>query len=170
MTTREIYKKSRIRQKRMHGHAVQSKSITIHVTRDDIENSQCGLPTKCMIKVALKRALNLAHGYIHVAADGISISRNGLYREKAFMPRTALLNMIQFDKEKDLPPAKRTVRPFKFKVTFFKTTKIATPERQAQFNANTRRRRARPDHQEKKYDMRSRVIGVAIAGGAQLAA
>ena len=55
-----------------------------------------------MIKVSTKRALNLAHGYIHVDATGVSISRNGKYREKAFLPRSAVKQMLLFDELKGL--------------------------------------------------------------------
>lgn len=158
------------RKPRMHGNAIQSKNVTVHVTRDDITSAECLKPTKCMIKVALKRSLNLSHGYIHVDATGVSISRNGSYREKAFLPRRAMVNMVQFDKEKDLLPSQRTVRPFKFTLTFFKTTKVADAHRAAITRAATKRQRARADYVRKKYDMRSRVIGAAIAGGSQLTA
>lgn len=155
-------KKTKVRRKvNVHGNAVQAKNVTVHVTRDDIESAECRDPNACMIKVALKRALNLAHGYIHVDASGISISRNGMYREKAFMPRTAQVRMLAFDRKED-------VKPFKFKLTFLKTTKVtkyseAATERQmktAKSNGNSK----------KKYNMRSRVIGIAVGGGSEVRA
>jgi hypothetical protein len=145
----------------MHGNAVQAKTVTVHVTKDDIETAECGKPTKCMIKVALKRALNLSHGYIHVDATGVSISRNGSYREKAFLTRPAMMNMVKFDRDK------HSVKPFKFKLTFFKTTKVADAARAAITSKATKKHRAKAGYVPKKYDMRSRVVGMAIAGGAQ---
>ena len=62
-----------VQTKKMHGKPVQSKKVTVHVLNWDIEGAECRKPTKCMIKVAVKRALNLAHGYIHVDATGVSI-------------------------------------------------------------------------------------------------
>lgn len=157
--------KAKARKKpRMHGNAVQAKNVTCYVTQDDIDTAQCGKPTKCMIKVALKRALNLSHGYIHVDATGVSISRNGSYREKAFLPRPALMKMLQFDRDKS------SVTPFRFTLNFIKTTKVADAERLAVVNKASKKAKARPGYVAKKYDMRSRVIGVAVAGGAQLAA
>lgn len=146
----------------MHGNAVQAKNVTVHVTKSDIETAECGKPTKCMIKVALKRALNLAHGYIHVDASGISISRNGRYREKAFMPRNALVNMVKFDRNKS------SVLPFKFKLSFIKTTPVKEKSERA-IESSYRTGKA-SGAAKKKYDMRSRVVGIAVAGGVQLAA
>lgn len=145
----------------MHGNAVQAKIVTCFVTKEDIETAECRNPNKCMIKVALKRALNLAHGYIHVDASGISISRNGRYREKAFMPRTAQVRMLAFDSEKP-------VSPFRFKLTFFKTTKVK--EASEEQKESTYRSHKKSGTAKKKYDMRSRVIGVAVAGDEKLAA
>lgn len=142
---------------RMHGNAVQAKTVRVHVRQADIDDAECGLPTKCMIKVALKRALNLAHGYIHVDATGVSISRNGRYREKAFLPRPAMVNMVSFDKDKS------AVKPFNFQLTFFKTTKVADAARLAITNRATRKHRAKKGYVPKKYNMRQRVIGMAIA-------
>lgn len=143
----------------MHGNAVQAKTVTIHVTKDDIEHAECGKPTKCMIKVATKRALNLSHGYIHVDATGVSITRNGSYREKAFMPRSVFVRMLAFDRSEQ-------VRPFSFKLTFFKTTKIL-PKSESDIES-TYVTSKRSGAAKKKYDVRSRVIGVAVAGGAAL--
>lgn len=143
----------------MHGNAVQAKHVLVHVLQSDINTAECGKPTKCMIKVALKRALNLAHGYIHVDASGISISRNGRYREKAFMPRTALVNMLKFDKDKN------SVKPFKFKLNFIKTTPVQ--EKSAADIESSYRSGKATGAAKKKYDMRSRVVGIAVAGGAQ---
>lgn len=143
----------------MHANAVQSKSMIISVTKGDIENAECRKPTKCMIKVAVKRALNLAHGYIHVDATGISISRNGSYREKSFMPNFVVKQMLSFDQHQE-------VKPFRFKAVFHKTAPI-----QKKSEVSKERRYAKElNVTKKKYDMRSRVIGVAIAGGAQVAA
>lgn len=144
----------------MHKNAVQSKTLTVHVTKDDINNAECGNPNGCMIKVALKRALNLAHGYIHVDASGISISRNGMYREKAFMPRSAQARMLAFDQQQQ-------VSPFRFKVTFFKTTKVGklSEEQRGKYTLRAKANKSA----KKKYNMRSRVIGVAIGGVAAAA-
>lgn len=147
--------------KRMHGNAIQSKVVKVHVTRDDIEGSECRRPTKCMIKVAVKRALNLSHGYIHVDATGVSISRNGTYREKAFLPYPALRSMVSFDK-------KMAVKPFSFTLKFYKTTPVKkyTEEQTAKQMASARR----TGNYKKKYNMRSRVIGLAFAGNELIAA
>lgn len=147
----------KVKTRRMHGNAVQSKTVRVHVTKEDIDGAECRKPTKCMIKVALKRALNLSHGYIHVDATGVSISRNGLYREKAFLPRRAMVNMVTFDEEKP-------VKPFPFTLTFFKTTKVGkiTDEQRKKYT----RRAKSTGAAKKKYNMRERVIGLAISKSA----
>lgn len=148
--------------RKVHGNAVQAKNVRVSVRQSDIDDAQCGLPTKCMIKVALKRALNLAHGYIHVDATGVSISRNGRYREKAFLPLPALRAMIAFDRDK------RSVKPFSFGLKFFKTTPIRELDSEAK--ADQVRRAKKNGNAKKRYDMRERVVGLAVAGGYQVAA
>lgn len=144
----------------VHGNPIQHKTITAHVTDDDIKNAECGNPNKCMIKVSVKRALNLAHGYIHVDATGVSISRNGKYREKAFLPHPVVRKMIQFDQVRlgGTPP-----KPFSFRLTFFRTTKVGkiTDEQRKRY---TKRAKA-SGNSKKKYTMRSRVVGLSISGG-----
>jgi len=147
-----------VQTKKMHGKPVQSKKVTVHVLNWDIEGAECRKPTKCMIKVAVKRALNLAHGYIHVDATGVSISRNGKYREKAFLPQRALSAMVAFDHG-------WSVKPFKFTLEFHKTTRVGKISEQ-QRETYTKRAKSNGSA-KKKYDMRSRVIGLSVAGGGE---
>lgn len=141
--------------RRVHGNAIQAKTVKVYVTHDDIDNAECRKPTKCMIKVALKRALNLSHGYIHVDATGISISRNGSYREKAFMTRPVLDKMLAFDRHE-------TVKPFSFILQFQKTTNI-TKKSDAHV-VQTKKSHRKTGIDKKRYNMRERVIGVAVGG------
>jgi hypothetical protein len=130
-----------------------SKKVRISVSNGDIHESECRDPNKCMIKIATARALRVAHGYIHVDATGISVTRRKDFREKAFLPRIAVRHMLEFDrKEYD------KLKPFQFTVEFHKTTRVyqSTTERKTQINA---RRAGKPT---KKYTLHSRVVGVAV--------
>lgn len=143
----------------MHGKPKQHKNVTIHVTDEDIKNAKCMNPNQCMIKVATKRALNLAHGYIHVDATGVSISRNGKYREKAFMPHPVVQKMIGFDMMAHGGPE---VKPFTFKLSFYKTTPVGKID--ARQRSEYTRRAKKTGNARKKYDMRSRIVGLSISG------
>ena len=132
------------------------KEVTISVTQHDIDEGKCKNPNKCMIKLAVARAINIPHGYIKVDATGISITRRNDYREKSFLSHNAIVNMLRFDQNKE-------VRPFRFKAVFHKTSKVykASDHRQKQVNAARKKRIAegRPD---KKYNLHQRIAGVAI--------
>lgn len=132
------------------------KTVMINVTAHDIEEGKCRDPNKCMIKLAVARAIDIPHGYIKVDATGVSITRRTDYREKAFLTHNALINMLRFDQ-------KQQVKPFKFKLVFHKTSKVykASEQRKAQVNAARHKRKAegRPD---KKYNLHQRVAGIAI--------
>lgn len=132
------------------------KNVRVHVTRRDIEEGKCTDPNKCMIKLAVARAINIPHGYIRVDSTGVSITRRNDYREKAFMPRTAVVNMFRFDN-------KQQIEPFYFVLKFVKTTRVhkATAERREKVNQARARRKAegRPDRQ---YSLAKRLRGVAV--------
>jgi hypothetical protein len=131
-----------------------AKRVTINVSHTDITDSECRDPNKCMIKVAVARALRVAHGYIHVDSTGISVTRRKDFREKAFLPRIAAKNMYLFDDE----DTAHLVKPFRFTAEFHKTTKVykSSPERKAQINTR------RAGVKRRKYSLHSRVIGLAI--------
>lgn len=133
-----------------------AKSIAIQITQHDIDEGKCRDPNKCMIKIAVARAIDVPHGYIKVDATGVSVTRRTTYREKAFLPHNALINMLRFDQ-------KQEVKPFRFKLIFHKTSKVykASEHRKAQVNAARAKRKAegRPD---KTYNLHQRVAGIAI--------
>lgn len=132
-----------------------STKVRISVTQADIDVGKGCDPNKCMIKLAVARAINIPHGYIKVDATGISVTRRTTYREKAFIPRTALKNMLAFDKDKT------AVRPFAFTLTFHKTTKVykASEHRKEQINRN--RRENNPPSRNRKYGLAKRIQGIA---------
>lgn len=143
-----------------------AKHVLVYVTNTDIHNSECRDPNKCMIKVAVARALRIPHGYIHVDSTGISVTRRSDYREKAFLPRIAQRKMLEFDGEAEARkrgiPSK--VTPFRFKVEFHKTSKVAksTEERKAQINQRRTARKA-AGMKEKIYRLHQRVVGLSEA-------
>lgn len=133
------------------------ENLRIDVKQRDIDDGKCLLPNKCMIKLAVKRAIG-GHGYVAVDSTGISITRRSDYREKAFLPRAALAAMVQFDKDKT------KVKPFSFVAKFFKTTKIGKTLRgdhakRLKRQAETRKKTGAG----KLYAARRRVIGLATA-------
>lgn len=130
------------------------KIVTVRVTQNDIDEGKCRDPNKCMLKLAIKREIG-GHGYVNVKGGVVSITRRSDYREKGFLPRSAVKAMLNFDE-------KKLVKPFTFRVEFYKTTKIADAKRQAQMNAVTRKRRSEPGYKAKKYTMRQRIAGIAV--------
>lgn len=135
-----------------------SKTITINVLKSDIEEGKCKDPNKCMLKLAIKREIG-GHGYVHVEGGNVAITRRPDYRERGFLPRPALKAMLDFDNQ-------REVKPFKFKITFYKTTPIITAETAERRYALLRKERAKPGHKQKKYTMRQRIAGIAVGGQA----
>ena len=136
-----------------------AKRVAINVSNTDIHESECRDPNKCMIKVAVARALRIPHGYIHVDATGISVTRRDDFREKAFLPKTALKNMLKFDKKQY-----DELKPFRFMAEFHKTTKVvkSTAKRKARIN-ELRNARLAAGIKPRKYNLKSRVVGIAFS-------
>lgn len=130
------------------------KILPVAVTQGDIDDGECRMPNKCMLKLAIKREIG-GHGYVDVRNGTVSITRRPDYREKGFLPRSALKAMLDFDVGKK-------VKPFRFKVVFYKTTKIKTAARLIQAAEANRKIRARPGYKAKKYTMRQRIAGIAV--------
>jgi hypothetical protein len=130
--------------------------VRVSVTQDDIDKGKCGDQNKCMIKISVARAINVPHGYVRVDATGISVTRRPDYREKAFIPRQALANMLRFDKDKD------SVKPFYFWLVFHKTTPVAKASEQRKEAINRNRRENDPPSKRKKYHLNKRIAGIAI--------
>lgn len=131
------------------------QTLTIHVTKEDIEEGKCLDPNKCMLKLAIKREIG-GHGYVHVEGGVAAITRRPDYREKGFLPRSARVNMVKFDKNKD------EVKPFTFKMTFHKTTKIykLSAEQRKEINKKVANRKAN-GWKMNRHTMRERITGMA---------
>lgn len=122
--------------------------ILIEVSKEDIDEGMCGLPNKCMIKLAVKRAIG-GHGYVKVESSGIAITRRDDFRERAFLPRPAQRAMVAFDN-------KEPVRPFSFWLHFMKTSRIEKRDPD-KVNA-TRQKRKATGWKQPKY---VRSVGLA---------
>ena len=143
-----------------------AKRVSVYVGSTAIHDSECCNPNKCMIKVAVAHALRIPHGYIHVDATGISVTRRDDYREKAFLPKIAQRKMLEFDREeadrkKGLPSK---VTPFRFVAIFHKTSKVvkSNAARKARIN-QLRNARAAAGIKPKKYRLHQRVVGLSEA-------
>lgn len=135
------------------------KTLTVRVTQNDINEGKCCDPNKCMLKLAIKREIG-GHGYVHVEGGNVAITRRPDYRERGFLPRSAIQAMLDFDNKKE-------VKPFPFKITFYKTSKIQSAERAAQKNLIARKAyKAGAGYRKKKYNMRQRIAGIAVGGSA----
>jgi hypothetical protein len=144
--------------------------IKVRITKEHIENGECGNSRNCMVGLAVQARLGLVHGYVHVDSTGVSITRRPDYREKALMPGKLAKEVCLHDEAKRLG-----LNPFDYvqpqvvTFKFVKTTKIApkaSKERRDQINKARRQRAAegRPDRISYKRD---RMAGIAI--GPQLA-
>lgn len=135
--------------------------VRVYVSQHDIDDGKSCDPNKCMIKIAMARAINIPHGYIKVDATGISITRRTDYREKAFLPAPVVRNMLLFDK----PDTRNTVKPFSFTAIFHKTSRVvrSSEERKARINL-LRNRRLAAGIRPKKYTLHRRVRGLSAPG------
>jgi hypothetical protein len=147
--------------------------VRVVVTQHDIDGGECGLPGKCMEKIAIERALrNLdPKGGDHrtrVDAGVVKFNLHGYYYE-AKTPKIAKRALIQFDKE--MLARKRAqaagekfiskVQPHRYTIEAEMGRAIVpmTLERQKKVNAARKKRilEGRPD--KKIYTLRQRVIG-----------
>jgi hypothetical protein len=136
-----------------------NKRLFIEVTQADIELAAQKRAMDCMIYRAVQRVIGLGK-YIHVDASGVSITRHKLYREKADLPRLALVKLRDFD----MPGGKDRVTPFSFWLRFRRTTNIMPPRtREQKDTINFRRIWLKHTGNYKKYDPRNRVSGADLS-------
>ncbi len=130
------------------------KKERIDVTQAHIDEGECKKARKCPIKLGVKDSLDLGHGYCHVDATGISITRNGTNREKSFIVRTALEWLLRYD-----TLGKNAVKPFHFWCEFYPVRKVQ--------KLNEAQRKHKTAYAKKsgnaKKVYRSRLDGVAFA-------
>ena len=154
---------------------IEIVKIGVHVSRADIQDGECLLANKCMVRVATGRTLRQldpTEPNHHTRVDAGHIRFNlGGYHYSADTPKIAKHNLIAFDHEaKARAKAKRLGQPFVSKINPFDFTLVAfrgskvgiiTAARQQQINAARRRRVAAGNEKRKRYTLRHRVVGFA---------
>lgn len=159
---------------RINTKTIETVNVRIRVIERDITDGLCGLPGKCMEKIAIERALRQidprgGDHKVRIDAGEIKFKMRG-HRWSSPTPKIPKVNLIQFDKEdKARKRALREgvefvskVKPHKWIMTAVKGDKIIplTPDRQKQINAarNQRIKEGRPDRTS--YNLHKRVVGL----------
>ena len=153
---------------------VETLNVSVAVLARDIKEGKCGLPGKCMERVAIERSLRNIDpkgGDHKTKIDAGIIKFNlGGYHWSAPTPRKPKLALIQFDKEekarkraeKDGLEFVSKVQPHNWTFVATKGSKIMpfTAERQKQINEArlTRAAEGRPDRTN--YNLHKRVVGL----------
>jgi hypothetical protein len=143
---------------------ITTMRVKVQVTPEDIKNSECRLPSRCMEKVAITRALkhqfklsDRALGKLHLRVDAghIKYNLNGR-RCMAPTPKITKTALIDFDR-------KRTVKPHVFTFEAVQGDKVVpmTVERMQQIN-EARKARIKAGKPDKIYEsdrIRQRIVG-----------
>jgi hypothetical protein len=160
---------------RINTKTVETVNLHVRVITRDIREGLCGLPGRCMEKVAIERALreiNPKGGDHKVRIDAgiIKFNLSG-FRWTAPPPKTAKRALIQFDKEEKArkKAAKlgidfvSKVEPHQYRIEAIKGDKIKpmTVERQKQINEARRRRIAEGRPDKPVYNLHKRIVGLA---------
>lgn len=146
------------------------------VTQRDIEEGLCGLPSKCMHKVAIARALGEVTGdqatHVAVHTGQIKFNYKGFRYKCAPIPQSVANTLIRFDQTEGMSKKERleVVTPYTYYVTFERKSRIyaQTRERQNQINAarNKRAEEGRPDKRSNPaYALKKRIIGLPAGLG-----
>ncbi len=152
---------------------LETLSFIVPVKQEDIDKSDCRMAHRCMIKVAMERALRTMSGspnhHCRVDAGHATFHWQG-YRYIADMPKLGKANLIKFDKEdKERKKAKKagedfvsSVKPFTLKFKGRKVAKLPvnTASRREQVN-KARRLRVAGGQKQKTYTLRHRIVGFA---------
>lgn len=153
---------------------VETIKFPVYVSAADIEEGECLKAHKCMVRVAVERALrnldpSMPNHHTRVDAGHIKFNYKGRHA-LADTARVAKAKLIQFDKEvKEKRKAKRQEKPFKSEVVPFPFTVRAvlgrkivktTRERKDKIN-EARKRRQAAGQKPKQYTLHQRVVGFA---------
>jgi hypothetical protein len=153
---------------------IETIKFPVRITAEDIAEGECGLATKCMVRVAVERVLrtldpSMPNHHTRVDAGHIRFNYKGR-RCVADTPRTAKAALIRFDLEakKKREAARRgvefksQVEPFAIKVIGELRGKLSPTTRKRKDNINqARRRRAEAGQKPKRYTLHKRVVGFA---------
>jgi hypothetical protein len=157
---------------------VVTMKLSISTGQSHIDDGECGLPYKCMERLACTQALisvltnDLGRDptpeevrRLHVKVDGafISFNYNG-YRWKAPTPAVARNALIYFDQGR-----RWMIKPHRYKITAERKSKIVQfdDDRREQINRARQRRAAegRPDNVTTKPSIHHRVVGLSPGYG-----
>lgn len=153
---------------------IETIKFPVHVSAGDIEEGECLKANKCMVRVAVERALrnldpSMPNHHTRVDAGHIKFNWKGRHA-LADTARVAKAKLIQFDKEvKERRKAKKQKKPFKSEVEPFPFTVRAvlgrkiiktTSARKDNINAARKRRQA-AGQKPKQYTLHQRVVGFA---------
>lgn len=152
---------------------IETLSFIVPVKQPDIDDSDCRMAHRCMIKVAMERTLRQMSGaanhHCRVDAGHATFHWQG-YRYIADMPKIGKANLIKFDREdKARKKAEKAgeefvsaVKPFSLKFKARKLGKLPanTAARRAQVN-KARRLRIQHGQKPKRYTLRARITGFA---------
>lgn len=153
---------------------VETMRVHVFVLQKDIEEGKCGLPSRCMEKIAIERALLKKNpdGVHRVKIDGgriTYVSRHAKWA--AFTPKLAKRALMRFDRErKARERAEKSGERFKSAVQphdyWFEAIKVynirpfTKSDRRRLDQINTARKaRAAAGNPDKRYDVRRRVEG-----------
>jgi len=153
---------------------IETLKVSVSVLARDIQDGKCGLPGRCMEKVAIERSLRNIDpkGGDHKTKIDAGIIKFNLkgYRWSSPTPRKPKIALIQFDKEEKA--RKRAdklgvdfvskVQPHSWKFVATKGDKIIpfTAERQKLVNEARRRRAAEGKPDRTDYNLHKRVVGL----------
>jgi hypothetical protein len=158
-----------------HTKTIETISATVRVIARDIHDGECGMPGKCMEKIAIERALREIDpkgGDHKVRIDGGAIKFNlGGHRWSGMTPKKPKRALIQFDKEerarkralKNGEAWESKVKPHSWKLEATKGNRIVpfTAERQKQIHEARRKRIAAGLPDRTNYNLHKRVVGLA---------
>jgi hypothetical protein len=160
---------------RIHSKTIETITLPVRVIARDISDGLCGLPGKCMEKIAIERAareLDPKGGdhKVRIDAGRVKMKLRG-YQWEGATPKIAKVSLIQFDKEERQRNRARKigedfesrVKPHQYKLVMVKGAKInpMTPERQKQINEARRKRVAEGKPDKTSYNLHKRVVGLA---------
>lgn len=144
--------------------SVRVMKLRVKVTHGCITESECRIPSRCMLKVAVAQTLLAMPGqkrknhYVRVH-DGQAWWTYEGRRYRAALPANARRNYIAFDK--NLP-----VRPFVTKLDGLDVGPVIAANRARKDRINEMRRmQYAAGHRQKKYTLRERIAGTVEPAG-----
>jgi hypothetical protein len=140
----------------------RKQHIDFNVSNTHINAAVCGDARHCAVALCMAEKLNLAHGYIHVSAQGLKFTK-GNVRWRAFVSNRLLNWFLQFDQwGKGL--AERP-GPFRFEAAFEAYAWKKERDDKDRINANRNKKNAElraNGRKPKTYNRRERLVGASL--------